>query len=85
MSSGGSARTMSQRQLDVVERLARIAELQEEAHLDACVAQEPRRVSNLLDARALLHRIEHALRPDSAPIQTVRHPAARSARAIALA
>ena len=51
-----------QRERDVLPALARIPELQEEAHLDARIVKQPRRHRNLFHARSLLHRVEDPLR-----------------------
>ena len=62
MSSGSQSRTSCSVRLDVVPGLARVAELQEEGDLDARALQQPRRLADLLDRRALLHRVEDRLR-----------------------
>src|SRR5205823_1499945 len=51
-----------QRALDILASFAGVAELQEEANLDAHALQPPRRFVDLLDLSALLHRIEDCLR-----------------------
>ena len=62
MSSGSQSRTSCSVRLDVVPGLAGIAELQEEADVDAGRLEPPRRLADLLDRRALLHRVEDCLR-----------------------
>src|SRR4051812_8443338 len=46
---------------DVVESFARVAKLDKEASLDASRAQSRARHRDLLDLRALFHRVENAL------------------------
>src|SRR5258706_10383050 len=50
------------RTLDVLERLARITELEKEAHLDVLVVQPSACIPDLVGSDALLHRIEDSLR-----------------------
>ena len=62
MSSGCAVADQPEGGRDVVARLARIAELQEEPDADARGVQPPRGLDRLLDLRSLVHRVEHALR-----------------------
>ena len=50
------------REQHILPQLAQVAELEEPRRADAMALQCARRVADLFDGRALVHRIEHALR-----------------------